>query len=208
MYHPASVALHRQRDLLVAEPLEHVEQRQRVGEHATARSSGRAGERSESRSTSAGQRADHHAQRDTEPRRQVEVHQQQRHGVGAQPEERRMAERHQAGVAAQDIPGQSHHRPDRHQREHQLVVLVRHERRADRIHEREHDDRDERPRGAACPPSPLMSAPRCGRTGPAAAPARSAGTRRRWRRSAAGTAAPATTAAAPVRSSCRPRTRR
>ena len=68
-----------------------------------------------------------------DPRRDAEVHQQQRHGVGAEAEEGGVPERDQARIAAQNVPRQSHHRPDRHQSQHELVVLVGDQQGAERI---------------------------------------------------------------------------
>src|SRR5215831_35903 len=99
----------------------------------------------------AGDHADHHSDRDADPGRDVELHQEQRHRVRAEAEERRMAERDEARVAAEDIPGKAHDRPDQHERQHQLVVLVLHEQPDDEIRHAERRDRGERLRPAlAC----------------------------------------------------------
>ena len=97
----------------------------------------------------AGGHADQHAERNADPRRDVELHEEQGHGVRAQPEEGRVAERHQAGVAAEDVPGDAHDGPDQHEREHQLVVLVPHDEADDEIRRREREDRRHRLAGAA-----------------------------------------------------------
>ncbi len=93
-------ALHRQRHLLVAEPFEDVEQRQRVGEHRqrkimAAQAKGRPAD------DRAGGGPDQHAERDAEPGRDVEPHQSDGNGVGAEAEERGVAERDETAVAAQ-----------------------------------------------------------------------------------------------------------
>ena len=89
--------VHRQRDFLEAEILQQVEDRQRIGEHrqreiVPAQAEGRRAD------DDRGDRAHDRAERDAEPRRQVPVHQRQRHGIGADAEERthgrRTAARH------------------------------------------------------------------------------------------------------------------
>ena len=54
----------------------------------------------------------------------AEFHEHDRHGVAAEPEEHGMAERDQAAVAAQHVPGETHGRPQQHQRHDQLVVGI------------------------------------------------------------------------------------
>src|SRR5262245_28714357 len=92
----------------------------------------------------AGDHADHHPDRDADPGRDVELHEEQRHRVRAEAEERRMAERDEARVAAEDVPRKTHDRPDEHERQHQLVVLVRHEQPDDEVRRDERRDRGNR----------------------------------------------------------------
>lgn len=62
------------------------------------------------------------AQRNSDPRRDIGTNQQQRRRKGAKSEERTVAERNQTRIAGQHVPGQSHDRPDRDQRQHELVI--------------------------------------------------------------------------------------
>ena len=95
------LALHRQRHLLVAEPLEDVEQRERVGEHREREVVAAQPER---------RIADEQRRRRRRPACPSGMPnqgvtssftQEQRHRVRAEPEERRVAERDQARVAAE-----------------------------------------------------------------------------------------------------------
>ncbi len=134
------LALHRQRDFLIAEPFEHVEHRERVGEHrerevVPAQAEGRNADQH------AGDHADHGAERHADPRRDAELHERDGDGVGAEPEERRMAERDQPAVAGQHVPAEPHRGPDQHQRHHQLVIGIAHEEADREEHDREGRDR-------------------------------------------------------------------
>ena len=157
------LAHHRQRHFLVAQPLEDVEQRERIGEH---------GEREIVAAQAEGRQADgkardpaeHGGDRDQHVGRPAEVRVPQRGGIGAQPEEGRVPERHQAGVAAEHVPREAEAGPDQHQREHELVIGVAHQRGGERVGEHEAQHGVE---GAAAPA--LRCAPRCGRRSPAAA---------------------------------------
>ena len=48
----------------------------------------------------------------------------QRDEIDAQTEECGMSEGYEAAIAAQDIPGQAHHRPDRHDGQDQLQYCL------------------------------------------------------------------------------------
>src|SRR5262249_10896547 len=92
-----------------------------------------------------------------------------RHRVGAEPEECRVSKRNKAGIAAEDIPGETHHRPNRHQGEHQLVVGVGHDQtEADPRHRQARDHEQGRGQAAAGPHDQIRSVARpnrpCGRT--------------------------------------------
>ena len=87
---------------------------------------------------------DRHPDRDADPRRDAEMDEQQHHGVGAQPEERRVAEGDEAAVAAQHVPGEPHHRPDGDEREEQRVVRVLHEQGEDEVERGEGRDDEHR----------------------------------------------------------------
>jgi hypothetical protein len=66
-------------------------------------------------------RRDPRADAGAEPRVDAEVQQQRGRGVGAQAEERGVAERHLAGVAAEDVPGDAQLRGHQHQ-DHEVHV--------------------------------------------------------------------------------------
>ena len=97
------VALDRQRQLLVAEPLEHVEHRQRVGQHRQREVVAAQAERRKT-DQEAGHPADHGRDRDQQPWREIEVELAERRRVGAEPEEGGVAKGYQTGVAGQDVP--------------------------------------------------------------------------------------------------------
>ena len=82
---------------------------------------------------------DENAKRNAKPRRDAELYERDRHSVGAEPEERRVAKRDHAAVARQHVPAETHRGPDQHQRHHELVVGISH-------HEADYeiDDREER----------------------------------------------------------------
>ena len=92
------LALHRQRDFLITEPLEHVEHGERVGEHRQREVMPAQAECRDA-DQHARDHADHDAERNAEPRRDAELHERNRHRVGAEAEERGVAERDQAAVA-------------------------------------------------------------------------------------------------------------
>ena len=157
------LALHRQRHFLVAHPLEDVEHRERVREH---RQREVVAAEAEGRDADDDRRdhADRDAERDPEPRRDAELHERDRHRVAAEPEERGLAERDHAAVAAQHVPAEAHRRPDQDEGHDQLVVGV-----ADQQPEQEVRD-GERGDHAVLLPRPAVQrpvvtrAPRCGRT--------------------------------------------
>ncbi len=114
---------HRQRHLLIAQPLEHVEHGQGVGQHrqrevVAAQPKGRHAD------DDAGEHAHEHAERNADPRRNAKLHECDRHRIAAEPEERGMAERDHAAVAAQHVPAEPHGRPQQHQGHDQLVVGI------------------------------------------------------------------------------------
>ena len=129
------LTLHRQRQFLVAKPLEHVEGGQWIGEHRQ-----REIMPAQSESRVADDRArngpDHGAEGDRDPRRQVEVKQAERNRVGAQTPERRVAEREVAAVAAQQVPGERQYRPQQDLGQDQLMIG------AVQDHEGQHQDGD------------------------------------------------------------------
>ena len=115
------LALHRQRQFLVAEPLEHVERRQRVGEHrqreiVAAQAEGRIAD------DRPGDGADERSKRNRDPRGQVEIQHAQRDRVGAETPKTGMAKREVPAVTAQQVPAERQHRPEQHLGQHQLVI--------------------------------------------------------------------------------------
>src|SRR5438045_687387 len=68
--------------------------------------------------------------------------------IGAEAEEGGMTERDQAGVAAEQVPGQAEDRPHRHQRHDQLVIGVGHAQRQRGIERGEDQDRQQRSQSA------------------------------------------------------------
>src|SRR5882672_4409541 len=90
--------------------------------------------------------AEHSGDRNQHPGRQVEIDLAERGRVGADSEKSGVAERDQAGVPAEQIPRQAEDRPDRHQRQHELVVGIADGQRDRRIEHREDDHRQNRAR--------------------------------------------------------------
>ena len=134
------LALHRQRNFLIAQPFEHVEHGERIGEHRQCEVMAAQAERRDA-DEHARNYADENAKRNAKPRRDAELYERDRHRVGAEPEERRVAKRDHAAVAGQHVPAEAHRGPDQHQRHYELVVGISHH-EADR----EIDDREDRDR--------------------------------------------------------------
>ncbi len=103
-------AHHRQRDLLIAQPLEHVEHGERIGEHRECEVVAAQAKRRQA-DDDAGEHADDDSERDPEPGRDAEFHERDRHRIAAEPEEHSLPERDHAAVAAQHVPGEPHDRP-------------------------------------------------------------------------------------------------
>ena len=120
------LAHHRQRHLLVAQPLEHEQHGERIGQHRQGEVVAPQPEGGDA-DDDAAQHADGHAQRDAEPGRYAEFHEGDRHGVAAKAEERGMAERDETAVARQHVPAEPHGGPQQHERHDQLVVGVAHQ---------------------------------------------------------------------------------
>ena len=95
--------MHRERDFLQADVLQHVKDRQRVGQHCQREIVSAQAERGNA-DDNAGGRARHSAERDANPWCHAEIDQQQRCGVGADAEERSVAEGKLAAVAGQQVP--------------------------------------------------------------------------------------------------------
>ena len=70
----------------------------------------------------AGGGADQRAERDRDPRAQVEIHHAERDRVGAQPPKSGMAEGEIATVSTENVPGQRQHCPEQHLGQHELVI--------------------------------------------------------------------------------------
>ena len=121
------LAHHGQRHFLVAQPLEHIQHGQRIGQHGQRKV---VAAQPESRYAygDAGDAAEQRRQRNQQVRRQAEMHLPQRTGVSPQTEKSGVAERHQAGVTAQQVPGQTKAGPDQHHGQYQLVISIRHQR--------------------------------------------------------------------------------
>jgi hypothetical protein len=90
--------------------LQHVQEQQRIGEHRqreimAAQAQRRQPDQERRRS------AQHSGDGNAEPGRDVPPHQAQRHRVGADAEERGVAERNQSDIAREQVPRQAHHRP-------------------------------------------------------------------------------------------------
>ena len=195
---PRLVAVDREAQFLPAHPVEDEDEQRRVGQHRQREIVAAQAERDradDQRRDATHAESGHHP----EPRRDAEHDGQQGDREGAQAEERGMAERHQAGVAREQVPAQRERGPDGNRAEDELDVRV-----VDRQRRGAHDGRhhaDHRQRAAledGCEHvKPVRTS---GRTAPAAAAAPPPGTAGRSSRFAAGTAAPASTAAAPGRS--------
>lgn len=114
-------ALHRQGDFLVSQPFEHIQQCQGISQHRqrkimAAQTKGRNADQQ------SGDGADDARAGDADPWREPPMELRQRDEIGTQTEECGMSEGYEAAIAAQDIPGQAHHRPDRHDGQDQLVI--------------------------------------------------------------------------------------
>ena len=93
---------------------------------------------------------------EAEPRRHPPAGDEERGGVGAEPEERGVAERDLAGVAAGHVPGRRAGAPDQDQDEAVEQERVAHDERREPGQAEEHDARARSPLHV-----PSASAPRC-----------------------------------------------
>ena len=71
-----------------------------------------------------GQHGDHRARQHAEPGGDAGSRRQQHGDVGADAEEGLVAERDLPGVAADDVPGEAHRRPQEHEREDAVVIAL------------------------------------------------------------------------------------
>ena len=160
------LALHRQRQFLVTQPLEHVEQRKRIGQHGEREIMAAQAERRHA-DDQARESADDGGTGNADPGRQAPVNLRQRDEIGAQAEERGMAEGHEAAVSAQQVPREAHHRPHRHDREDQQIVGMPDECREQAV-------RDGESRDQQCLAAPAIAVNRAGHVRSASSPCRTA----------------------------------
>ena len=135
-------AHHRDRDFLVAQEVHQDPQDQRIGEGGEREVDAGQSERREP-DEDGGHHRGQHADDEADPGREAEGDDEQHRHVGAHAEEGLMAERGLARVAADDVPGQSHRRPDEHELKHAVVVALAEQEREREAGQNDECDRDE-----------------------------------------------------------------
>ena len=114
---------HRDRDLLVAGEVHDDPQDERVGERGQGEVDAGQPERRDPDEDRRGD-GDHGAGEDAQPGREARLEDQQDGDVGADAEERLVAEGRLPGIAADDVPGQAHGGPQQHERQDAVVIAL------------------------------------------------------------------------------------